>query len=175
MKMWYPIQYLLQDEFGNWHSYTFSQTSAGISSVGLPANSASTSTAKKAGVSRSSSSVSINSGLTVILDNPTMVYQPKTSNSAISEPKTEELSEQQTPQQPPQTQVAQRRPSRPLELNEYIPSPTVLRIRRRRSPLHQFAENLLERTRLASTTTTATTAVTTSGVPGTGTDARGEP
>ena len=161
-----------QDEFGNWHSYTFSQTSAGVSSVGLPAGGSTnngSSTKKAAGVSRSSSSVSINSGLTVILDNPTMVFQPKTSTS--DQPKTEELSEQlqtQTSQTSQISQISQRRPSRPLELNEYIPSPTVLRIRRRRSPLHQFAENLLERTRLASTTTASTaTATVTGGVPGT--------
>ena len=163
-----------QDEFGNWHSYTFSQTSAGVSSVGLPAaDSSSVANAGKkatiAGVSRSSSSVSINSGLTVILDNPTMVFQPKTSNPESKT--TEELSHEQPLQtQISQTsqisQISQRRPSRPLELNEYIPSPTVLRIRRRRSPLHQFAENLLERTRLASTTTSTTTTAL-GGVPGT--------
>ena len=163
-----------QDEFGNWHSYTFSQTSAGVSSVGLPAtDSSSVANAGKkatiAGVSRSSSSVSINSGLTVILDNPTMVFQPKTSNPESKA--TEELSHEQPLQtQISQTsqisQISQRRPSRPLELNEYIPSPTVLRIRRRRSPLHQFAENLLERTRLASTTTSTTTTAL-GGVPGT--------
>lgn len=125
-----------QDEFGNWHSYTFSQTSAGVSSVRLPADGSTNngSSAKKAaGVSKSSSDVSISSGLTVILDNPTMVFQPKTSTS--DQPKTEELSEQLQTQFSQTSQILQSRPSSPQELNEYIPSPTVLRIRRRSPPI----------------------------------------
>ena len=59
-----------------------------------------------------------------------------------------------------------------MDDGEYWRSPSMLRIRRRRSPLHQFAESLLERTRLASASTVATSgagALLTSGggVPGT--------
>ena len=51
--------------------------------------------------------------------------------------------------------TSERRLSRPhIDAGEYWPSPTLLRIRRRRSPLHQFAESLLERTRLASASNT---------------------
>ena len=59
-----------------------------------------------------------------------------------------------------------------MDAGEYWPSPTMHRIRRRRSPLHQFAESLLERTRLASAASSVTNSgagavMTSSGVPGT--------
>ena len=178
-----------QDEMGNWHSYTFSQESAGTASIVVPpasglrgpsgisastasvmpmATPSSTSGGTKA-VSRSSSSVSINSGLTVILDNPTIVFQPKTgpvsthsSATGNGNPDgtsggngtTGAVGADQSTNEPMTT--SERRLSRPhmQDAGEYWPSPTLLRIRRRRSPLHQFAESLLERTRLASASNT---------------------
>ena len=71
-----------QDEFGNWHSYTFGQESSGTASMVVPNVTthfrqqpplATSGTSRRA--SRSSSCVSTSSGLTVILDNPTMVFQ----------------------------------------------------------------------------------------------------
>ena len=71
-----------QDEFGNWHSYTFGQDSSGTASMVVPNVTthfrqqpplATSGTSRRA--SRSSSCVSTSSGLTVILDNPTMVFQ----------------------------------------------------------------------------------------------------
>ena len=103
-----------------------------------------------------SSCVSTSSGLTVILDNPTMVFQPKPerdlndveAGATASETSPQVLPHQDSPQQPLQLQ---QQTSQPQPLEYFPATSSVLRIRRRRSPLHQFAESLLERTRQATT------------------------
>lgn len=160
-----------QDEFGNWHSYTFSQESTGTASVVVPTstpvssrlmNSLSQPPKTELGsdfrTSRSNSNVSISSGLTVILDNPTMVFQPK--RSSTSELKDDDLNSttENGTSRDPESASAQRsrqyyhlqqlRRGSLLSVND-----NNLRIRRRRSPLHQFAESLFERTRQATNAT----------------------
>ena len=160
-----------QDEFGNWHSYTFGQESSGTTSIVVPNVTthfrqpplATSSTSRRA--SRSSSCVSTSSGLTVILDNPTMVFQPKPERD-LNEVEAATESTSQAMQQQQQAQQTQQPQHQPQPLEYFPATSSVLRIRRRRSPLHQFAESLLERTRQA--TTPATTPATFSlGVPGT--------
>ena len=94
-----------QDEFGNWHSYTFGQESSGtartVASAAAPTtNTVSTFSSARSQVSnlysthgletplernsRTNSNVSLDSftsGLTVILDSPAMSFQPKRSSS----------------------------------------------------------------------------------------------
>ena len=94
-----------QDEFGNWHSYTFGQESSGtartVASASVPSTNAmstiansrnqdtslQTAPAISAPVainSRTNSNASLDSftsGLTVILDSPAMSFQPKRSSS----------------------------------------------------------------------------------------------
>ena len=98
----------------------------------------------------------------MILDNPTIVFQPKTagtasthsSNAGNGNPGGGAADQSTRDGNEPMT-TSERRLSRPhIDAGEYWPSPTLLRIRRRRSPLHQFAESLLERTRLASASNT---------------------
>ena len=102
----------------------------------------------------------------MILDNPTIVFQPKTAGTAsthssnagngnTNNPVGGGAADQSTRDGNEPMTTSERRLSRPhIDAGEYWPSPTLLRIRRRRSPLHQFAESLLERTRLASASNT---------------------
>ena len=83
-------------------------------------------------------------------------FQPK-SERDLNEV---EAASEATPQSiPPPPQQQQLQSQQPLDT---FPATSVLRIRRRRSPLHQFAESLLERTRQATTPATVSL-----GVPGT--------
>ena len=90
-----------------------------------PIATATTSTTSRR-ASRSSSCVSTSSGLTVILDNPTMVFQPKPerdlndieAGATASEASPQVLPHQDSPQQPQQLQ--QQQPSQPQPL-EYFP------------------------------------------------------
>ena len=93
-----------QDEFGNWHSYTFGQESSGtartVASASAPTNTMSTLASTRPQVSniysshgvvaplakssRANSNASLDSftsGLTVILDSPAMSFQPKRASS----------------------------------------------------------------------------------------------
>ncbi len=124
-----------QDELGNWHSYTFAHDSAGTASMVAPGTSASTSArasvttaasterngsstvATVTGLSRSSSSISINSGLTVILDNPTIVFQPKNERRGSGD-KDSVIGD---------TSVVSTNPTQPPNPDSSWPSPTLLR------------------------------------------------
>ncbi len=175
-----------QDEFGNWHSYTFSQESTGTASQVLPTSTPISSRMITTALSqqqqgqgqdssdlrpsRSNSNVSISSGLTVILDSPAIVFQPKRPSASGSVDGGAEGSGGRDRDRDDEAgnggEVVlddgestlrsrhhyQGRPS-------YL-SPTsgdMLRIRRHRSPLHLFAESLLERTRQAATTAVPST------------------
>ena len=93
-----------------------------------PIATATTSTTSRR-ASRSSSCVSTSSGLTVILDNPTMVFQPKPerdlndveAGATASEASPQVLPHQDSPQQPQQLQQQLSTSSQPQPPLEYFP------------------------------------------------------
>ena len=159
-----------QDEFGNWHSYTFGPESTGTAST---VNQATTSTnsrllssmlqqqqqqeppqppqqqpqSQPQRTSRSNSNNSVSSGLTVILDSPAMVFQPSTSSRT-------NVDHSSSPSNA--SRIANRSltaTTNSSNTNTIFLNPAAIstNFRSHRSPLHLFAESLLERTRQSVT------------------------
>ena len=153
-----------QDEFGNWHTYTFCAESTGTAvTVNPPGPSMLKLLQRRSGSqeaeaaedqngtarTRSNSNASMNSDLTVVLDPPSVVFQPDGTSDAAEGISSGRYTTRSTMGK--LNTVWCQTSSEVASVSGYL-NPGETSFRSHRSPLNLFAESLIERARQATTT-----------------------